>query len=401
MQNPTPELENYRLNKFKNIPYNLAPNPSFIIDKDLLEENLILLNSIYKETGAKILLAQKAYSCFSTYPLIANYLNGTSSSGLFEAKLAKDFFGKEIHVYSPAYNLEEIKELSKFCHKIIFNSIQQLSLAVGLTENIKKPEFGLRVNPGYSSVSTSLYNPCSPSSRLGSIRSDLDKQLLIHQHNILDNISGLHFHALCEEDSYALKETALAFEENFKDLLPKINWVNFGGGHHITRPNYNLDILKEVIIYFKEKYNLQIYLEPGEAVCLHTGILNAKVLDIFKTKEGTHAIINISATCHTPDVLEMPYRAQILESGLPKEKRYNYIIGGISCLAGDSFGEYSFDKALEINQTIQFLDMAHYTMVKTTNFNGVPLPSICLYNEKKGLEVIKNFGYKDYLNRLS
>lgn len=401
MQNPTPQITQERIDILKSIPYQDAPSPGFIIHTGLLEENCRLLNTIKEATGAKILLAQKGFSCFSTYPILSNYLDGTTSSGLHEALLAKEYFGKEIHVYSPAFTPSEIQAIAPFCHSIIFNSIPQLSMGIEVSKALGTPEFGLRVNPEVSSNATEIYNPCAPNSRLGTTRAALEKACSKDSKDSLKAISGLHFHTLCEEDADALEKTALAFEANFKDLFKQCKWLNFGGGHHITRPGYNIELLCEIINHFQNKYDLRVYLEPGEAVALHTGVLNTRVLDIIENGHTQIALLNTSATCHMPDVLEMPYRPNILNSGLPDEKKFTYTLGGRSCLAGDIIGAYSFDRELQIGDDLQFLDMAHYTMVKTTTFNGVALPDICLYNEAHGLKVIREFSYDDYKTRLS
>lgn len=401
MQNPTPEIPEARIAQFRKIPFDEVPNPAFIVHTDLLRANGEILKDIGRKTGAKILLAQKGFSCFSTYPILREYLDGTTSSGVNEALLAKEHFGKEIHVYSPAFTSKEVRKIASFSHTIIFNSMQQLAMGITATEGQKCPEFGLRINPQFSTGSNDLYDPCTTDSRLGTIRATLDKNLNNYPHTSLNSIAGLHFHTLCEEDSHALEKTALAFETHFKDIIVNCKWLNFGGGHHITRPGYDINHLCEIIQYFQKKYDLTIYLEPGEAVALHTGILHAKVLDILETENTQNAILNISATCHMPDVLEMPYRPNILDAYPANDKAHTYKLGGLSCLAGDTIGDYSFEKPLKINDTLQFLDMSHYTMVKTSSFNGVPLPAICLFDETNGLKVVRSFTYEDYRNRLS
>ena len=401
MPNPISKLTENRLRKLKTLPYSCGPNPAFIIDTDLLEENAQILESIKIRTGAKILLAQKAFSCFSTYPILKKYLDGTSSSGYNEAYLADEYFGKEIHVYSPAYTKKDIKNLADFSHTLTFNSIHQLAMGIEVTKGLPAPSLGLRVNPEFSTSTVQIYDPCSPNSRLGVIRSDLDNQLKNYPKEFLRSLSGLHFHSLFEENSYALEATAEAFELNFKDIIQQCKWLNFGGGHNITRPDYDIERLCKTIDYFQNKYSVQIYLEPGEAVAYNTGVLNTKVLDVINSHSGQHAILNISATCHMPDILEMPYRPNILNAGLPSEKKYTYQLGGLTCLAGDVIGKYSFDNPIKVNDTIQFIDMSQYTMVKTTTFNGVSLPAICLHSESKGLETIRIFDYSDFKNRLS
>jgi carboxynorspermidine decarboxylase len=400
-QDPTPPLTQSRLEALSNIPADSVPSPAYVVHLDRLQENCQLLNSIQERSGAKILLALKGFACFSTFPYIRSYLSGTTSSGLHEALLAKEYFGKEIHIYSAAFKESELKQLSPFAHTLIFNSAQQLANGLSALPAEQRPELGLRVNPEYSEVDTELYDPCSPASRLGTTREALDKSLKQLAPELLKQLDGLHFHALCEQDADALEHTADAFEEKFGDLIPGLKWLNFGGGHHITRPGYDVDRLCRVVERFREKYDLEIYLEPGEAVALHTGVLIVTVMDLIEAGGHQIAILDTSATCHMPDILEMPYRPTILGAGLPGEHPHTYRLGGMSCLAGDVIGDYAFPKPLEIGQRIVFLDMAHYTMVKNSTFNGVPLPAICLYNESEGVQVIREFGYEDYRNRLS
>jgi carboxynorspermidine decarboxylase len=368
---------------------------------DLLERNCELLKSVADRSGAKVLLALKGFACHSTFPLIRQFLNGTTSSGLHEALLAHECFGTEVHVYSAAYKPEELHTMSRFAHSFVFNSAGQLAKGLDALDGYRRPELGLRVNPEYSEVDTELYNPCASTSRLGTTRAALDQALKKLPDNLLQNLDGLHFHALCEQDADALEHTAEAFEAKFGDLITHMKWLNFGGGHHITRPGYDVERLIRLIQRFREKYGVDIYLEPGEAVALHTGVLVVTVLDLIEAGGQKIAILDSSATCHMPDVLEMPYRPRILGAGMPDEYSHNYQLGGMSCLAGDVVGEYSFPQALEIGQRLVFLDMSHYTMVKTTTFNGVPLPAISLYSESSGLCTVRRFGYEDYRNRLS
>lgn len=400
-QDLTPPTTEAALNALSKISFDKAPSPGYIVHLNLLEKNCSLLKYIADRSGAKILLALKSYACFSTFPLIQRYLNGTSSSSLNEAMLAKDFFGKEIHVYSPAYKENEIKELNSFAHCIIFNSVQQIACALKLLKGHRRPEIGLRVNPEYSEVTNKFYNPCTPSSRLGVNRAVLQNALKKLSPDFIRNLDGLHFHALCEQDVRALENVLSALEANFSCLITEMKWINFGGGHHITRPGYDVETLVGIIKQFRKKYKVEVYLEPGEAVALNAGVLVVTVLDIVGASDNRTAILDCSCTCHMPDVLEMPYRPKVLGAGMPNEHRYNYSLGGISCLAGDIIGDYSFSKALEIGQRLVFLDMAHYTMVKNTTFNGVPLPDISLYSESSGLETIRSFNYEDYKIRLS
>lgn len=400
-QDPTPALTPERLQALRQIPVNESPSPAYIVHTDRLEQNCQLLKNICTASGAKILLALKGFACHSTFPLIAQYLNGTTSSGLHEALLAKEYFGREIHVYSPAYKPEELIKLNRFAHTLVFNSAQQLQRGLKTLKGDCRPEIGLRVNPEYSEVETEIYDPCSPHSRLGTTRNALDEALKKLPPDTIKQLDGLHFHALCEQDADALANTARAFEAKFGDLIPGLKWLNFGGGHHITRPNYNIEQLQQTIRYFREKYQLEVYLEPGEAVALHTGVLVVTILDILEANGKQLVITDSSATCHMPDVLEMPYRPTILDAAEPNIYPHKYTIGGMSCLAGDVIGDYSFEQPLNIGQRLVFLDMSHYTMVKNTTFNGVPLPSICQFDPKAGLKIIKSFGYEDYRMRLS
>lgn len=400
-QDPTPPLSEDSLAALASIPVQETPSPGYVVHLDQLEKNCQLLQTVAVCSGAKVLLALKGFACFSTFPLIRKYLKGTSSSGLHEALLAQESFGGEVHVYSPAYKPEEIQALSRFARSLVFNSAQQLNKGLTALEGHRRPELGLRVNPEYSEVEVNLYDPCAPSSRLGTTRAALDHATANLPPDLLKQIDGLHFHALCEQDADALEHTTEAFEAKFADLIPGLKWLNFGGGHHITRPGYDLEKLIRVIKSFREHYDVEVYLEPSEAVALHTGVLVVTVLDLIKTSGHQIAILDSSATCHMPDVLEMPYRPSILGAGQPNAYAHTYRLGGMSCLAGDVVGDYSFPQPLEIGQRLTFLDMAHYTMVKNNTFNGVPLPAISLYSETNGLETVRSFGYEDYRMRLS
>ena len=400
-QDPTPPLQPDRLRALASIPVQDAPSPGYVVHLDLLEQNCRLLAEISGDSGAKILLALKGFACHSTFPLIRKYLSGTTSSGLHEALLAHEKFGKEVHVYSVAYKPQELQQLSRFAHTLVFNSAPQLARGLKALEGYRRPELGLRVNPEYSEVDTQLYDPCAPGSRLGTTRAALDSALANLPKDLLSHLDGLHFHALCEQDADALEHTVAAFEAQFKDLIPKLKWVNFGGGHHITRPGYDVARLVRVVREFRERYGVDVYLEPGEAVALHTGILVVTVLDLIDTGGQQIAILDSSATCHMPDVLEMPYRPAIFGAGKPQEYPHTYRLGGMSCLAGDVVGDYSFPKPLQVGQNLVFLDMSHYTMVKTTTFNGVPLPTISLYSQQAGLTPVRHFGYAEYRDRLS
>lgn len=403
-QDPTPPLTPERFAALREIPFKDAPSPCFVVNLDRLEDNCRILANVRERTGAKVILAQKGFSMHATYPLLARYLDGSTASGLHEALLAEEYFGKEVHVYSAAFKAHEIAKIGSFAHTLVFNSVRQWQMHQPTLNTLqRKVEVGLRCNPEHSEVETDLYNPAAPCSRLGITRAELDRQMAEASLTDLSALDGLHFHALCEQDSDALEAVANAFVEKFGDLIEGANlqWLNFGGGHHITRPGYDIDRLCRILTTFKQRYGVDIYLEPGEAVALHTGVLIATVLDVMEAGGVTNAILDVSATCHMPDVLEMPYRPNILDAGQPGEQPHTYRLGGPSCLAGDVIGDYSFDAPLEPGQRLVFLDMAHYTMVKTSTFNGVPLPAIASYSQADGLRVIRKFGYRDFAERLS
>lgn len=366
--------------------------PCYVIDEAQLIHNLEILHGIEERTGAKILLAQKAFSCYHLYSTIGKYISGTACSGLFEARLGYEEMGKENHVFSAAYREEEIGEIISCCGHIIFNSFVQLGryrnrvLAAG-------KKIGLRINPECSTQKGhEIYDPCSPKSRLGIT----DKNF---RRSDLYGVTGLHFHTLCEQNSDDLEKTLNAVEEKFGDILPKMEWINFGGGHHITREDYDIPRLERCIKRMQEKYGLEVYLEPGEAVALNAGFLVTEVLDITEN-DIPIAILDTSAACHMPDVLEMPYRPPLLNSGMPSEKSYTYRLGSQTCLAGDVIGEYSFDTPLHIGSRLVFGDMAIYSMVKNNTFNGMPLPDIVLKKTDGTLETLKQFGYRDFRERL-
>lgn len=399
-QDPTPPLSPQSLKQLACIPVEEVASPGFVVHLDRLEENCKLLGSVAERSGAKVLLALKGFACHASFPLIRQYLDGTTSSGIHEALLAREFFGKEIHVYCPAFKAEELSALIDFAHSLVFNSPNQLAAGLKQMGTRPRPQIGLRINPEYSEVETELYDPCAPDSRLGTTRAALDAALE-KQPDALEALDGLHFHVLCEQDADALEHTVSAFEDKFGDLIKEVDWVNFGGGHHITRPGYDIERLVALVQRFRLDHQVQVYLEPGEAVALHTGILVVTVLDLLPAGERQLALLDSSATCHMPDVLEMPYRPNILGAGYPGELAHTYRLGGLSCLAGDVIGDYSFPEPLQIGQRLVFLDMSHYTMVKTTTFNGVPLPSINTYSKESGLKAVKQFGYPDYRDRLS
>lgn len=367
--------------------------PYFLVDEGLLKKNLELLRQVGEEAGCKILLAQKAFSMFACYPLISQYLSGTTASGLFEARLGKEEFPGEVHVFSPAYQEQEWEELLTYADHFVFNSPRQLQ-RFGPRAKAAGKQVGLRVNPECSTQEDhAIYDPCAPGSRLGTTREYFTPELL----PLLD---GLHFHTLCEQDSDALEITAAAFEDKFGEFLPSMKWLNLGGGHHITRPGYDIPRLIRVVKHFREKYGVEVYLEPGEAVVLNAGFLVSSVLEVVHNAMDI-AILDTSAACHMPDVLEMPYRPPVRDSGKPGEKAHTYRLAGPTCLAGDVIGDYSFDQPLTEGSQIVLEDMALYTMVKTNTFNGMNLPTIALRRETGEVEVVRSFGYEDFKNRLS
>lgn len=400
-QDPTPPLTPARLAALRQIPFADVPSPGYVVHLGRLEENCQLLNKVQEDSGAKILLALKGFACHATFPLVARYLKGITASGLHEALLGRDFFDGEVHVYAPAFKAEEVTQLGGFAHSLVFNSLRQWQMHKDALP--AQVEAGLRVNPEHSDVEVDLYNPCSPCSRLGITRASLDAQQRELGLADLSALDGLHLHALCEQDADALENVVRAFGEKFGDIAHGRRWLNFGGGHHITRPGYDLERLTRVVRQAYADYAPQaVYLEPGEAVALHTGVLVVTVLDIIENGGVQLAILDTSATCHMPDVLEMPYRPNVLDAELPGKLPHTYRLGGLSCLAGDVIGDYSFAAPLQIGQRLVFLDMSHYTMVKTTTFNGVPLPSINTYDPVTDkLDTVRRFGYPEYRDRLS
>ena len=368
------------------------PTPCYVVDESALIHNMEILRGVSQRTGAKILLAQKAFSCYHVYPLMKEYLDGTACSGLFEAKLGYEEMGKENHVFSAAYRENEMDEIISYCGHIIFNSFTQLDkyrdrvLAAG-------KKIGLRINPEFSTQEGhEIYDPCSPKSRLGITRKNF-------RTDDLDGVTGIHFHTLCEQNSDDLEATLDAVEEKFGDVLEKMEWINFGGGHHITRADYDIPRLERCIKRMQEKYGLEVFLEPGEAAALNAGWLVTEVLDITEN-DMPMAILDTSAACHMPDVLEMPYRPPLVGSREKGEKKYSYRLGSQTCLAGDSIGEYSFDEPLHIGDRLVFGDMAIYSMVKNNTFNGMPLPSILLLKKDGSFETLRSFGYSDFKERL-
>ena len=406
--------------------WNELPTPSYVVDEKRLKENLVILQRLEQETGCHVLLAQKAFSMYKLYPLIGQYISGTTASGLYEARLGYEEMGKENHVFAPAYKSADMEELVTICDHIVFNSFAQYRMHHGkiqehnglhaaesgsleISEDRKRVSVGLRINPEYSTQEGhAIYDPCAPGSRLGitcaeferglselGMEREADGSLMLP-----DDIEGLHFHTLCEQDADDLVRTFYAFEENFGPYLKKIKWLNLGGGHHITRQGYHLDALKELICYIKETYQLEVYLEPGEAIALNAGYLVTEILDIVHNDKEV-LILDASAACHMPDVLEMPYRPPLRDGFEPGEKPYTYRLSSVTCLAGDVIGDYSFKKELHVGERLVFEDMAIYSMVKNNTFNGIPLPSIALLREHGTVEMIKQFGYEDFKGRLS
>lgn len=375
------------------------PSPCFVVDEVAVRQNLEILQQVQAESGARILAALKAFSMWSLGGLISNYLSGTCSSGLHELRLANEYFTGEHHVFSAAYTELDLPEILSIAHTVVFNSCPQWQRFQALVEDARcsRPElsFGLRINPEHSEGTTPLYDPCAPGSRLGIPLAEFRPELL-------HGISGLHFHTLCEQDFPPLQRTLQVVEDKFGRYFKEMEWVNFGGGHHITRTGYQRQELIKTIREFAGRYQVQVYLEPGEAIAIGSGVLVAEVLDINSNGGRAQAILNTSATCHMPDTLEMPYRAGIIGAGSPEQLAHTYRLGGMTCLAGDVMGDYSFAQPLEVGQRLVFTDMAHYTMVKTTTFNGTKLPAIALWNsESDSLKIVREFGYEDFKRRLS
>jgi carboxynorspermidine decarboxylase len=365
--------------------------PCFITDLGALEQNLQLLDRVQKQAGCTILLALKGFAQWSTFPLVKKYLAGATSSSVAEARLAREELGGQVHAYAPAYSDSEMRELVTLADHIVLNSPSQWRRHRAVIERAGISP-GLRVNHEHQEAEVALYDPAGTCSRLGTTRSNLRLE-------DLEGIEGLHFHTLCQNNSDALERAVAAFEAKFADFIPQMKWINFGGGHHITRPDYDVDRLLAVIGRFQDRWKKQLYLEPGEAIALGAGVLVSSVMDIFHNGMDI-AILDTSATAHMPDTLEMPYRPIIVGSGEPGAKPHTYRLGGMTCLAGDVIGDYSFDRPLAVGDKLVFLDMAHYTMVKTTTFNGVRLPSIATH-DRGVITVHRRFGYRDYRDRLS
>ncbi len=383
---------------FRKVDLSQVPSPCHVLHRGLLEKNLRILRSVMDRSGAKIILALKGFAQFSEAKLISKYLVGTTASGIHEALLGREEFCGEVHAYSPAFKDEEFAHLLRVADHISFNSPTQWKRHKAAAQAAgRKLSFGLRVNPEHAEVDVELYNPCAAGSRLGALRSEIKSPA------DLEGLEGLHFHTMCQQGSDVLERTVAAFEAKFGEFIPQMKWVNFGGGHHITREGYDLDRLIRVITGFRQRWgqHIQVYLEPGEAIGIGTGVLVGTVLDLVHNGMDI-AIIDISATNHMPDTLEMPYRADIMDADLPGKLPHTYRLGSVTCLAGDVIGDYSFPAPLQIGQRLVFMDMSHYTFVKNTTFNGVPLPAIASFDPASGqTHVIRRFGYADYKNRLS
>ena len=368
--------------------------PAFVIDTQALERNLQILDDVQKRAGCTIILTLKGFAAWSTFDLIKNYLAGVTASSPHEARLGREEFGGQVHTYAPAYDEASFQEILDLSDHVVFNSVSQWHRFKESAQKHSNVEFGLRINPSHSEVAVELYDPCASGSRLGATVESLEGA-------DLSGLSGLHFHTLCELGADAFERTLKIVEEKFSPWLETVSWVNFGGGHHITKPDYDRELLIKLISDFKKRWDVDVFLEPGEAIAIHTGVLVTSVLDIVHNDIDI-AILDTSATAHMPDVLEMPYRPVLIGAGEKNEFSHTYRLGGLSCLAGDIVGDYSFEQPLKIGDKLVFDDMAHYTMVKTTTFNGVRLPSIVLHDPtNQKTRVVRRFEYADYRDRLS
>jgi carboxynorspermidine decarboxylase len=372
-------------------PARVPDSPSWVIDLAALEDNLKVLAKVQADAGCKILLALKGFATWPTFPLVHKYLAGATASSPHEAELAREKLGGEVHCYAPAFNEEDLREVLRFSDHIVFNSFSQWR-RLGPIARAAGASCGIRVNPEQREVAVELYDPSAPFSRLGVTAAEF-------RPDELEGLDGLHFHALCELGADALERVLAAFEQKFGKHLSRLKWVNFGGGHHITRPDYDLELLVNLVRSFKARHGVEVYLEPGEAIAIRTGVLVATVLDVVHNGMPI-AILDTSATAHMPDTLEMPYRPDIVGAGMPGEKAHTYRLGGLTCLAGDVIGDYSFDHPLAEGDRIVLLDMSHYTMVKTSTFNGVRLPSLVLRHPDDRYELVRRFGYESYRDRL-
>lgn len=386
------------------------PTPCYVVDEKKLKQNLIILQELERETGCHVLLAQKAFSMYALYPMLGQYISGTTASGLYEARLGYEEMGRENHVFAPAYKDADMEELVGICDHIVFNSLAQYEkhrdriAAYNRMQRERHVSIGIRINPEYSTQEGHvIYDPCAPGSRLGVTQKNFlegMEQLGQREGCLPDDVEGLHFHTLCEQNADDLVRTFYVFEEKFKPYLTKIKWLNLGGGHHITREDYQIERLKELIYYIKKTYGLAVYLEPGEAIALNAGYLVTEVMDIVHNGMDI-LILDASAACHMPDVLEMPYCPPLRDGYAAGEKPYTYRLSSVTCLAGDVIGDYSFEREFHVGDRLVFEDMAIYSMVKNNTFNGIPLPSIAVLHEDGRTEFIKQFGYEDFKGRLS
>jgi carboxynorspermidine decarboxylase len=383
------------VHRFLGIAKGAIETPVYLLDETIIEKNMKILQRVKVRTGCKVFHALKAYASFTTFPMMSRYLDGVCASGLNEARLGHEEFKKEVHTFSAAYRENEITSILKYSDSIIFNSFYQLQ-KYGKAARENGVEIGVRVNPGHSEVETAMYDPCASYSRLGIVHSVFKKEFPRHR----NSVDGLHFHAMCQQNADVLERILKSFEKLYGKYIEGLKWVNFGGGHHITRDDYDAALLISLINAFKKKYGVQVYLEPGEASVYNAGVLISSVLDIVKNRTEI-AIMDTSAEAHMPDVLLMPYRPHILGAGEKSEKQYRYRLAGPSCLAGDVIGDYSFDKPLKRGDKIVFTDMALYSIVKNTTFNGMNLPDIAVIRAGGKIELVRRFGYKDYRNRQS
>ena len=373
--------------------------PYYLCEEELLERNLKILDDVQQRSGAKIILALKGFAMWSTFDLVSRYLKGCTASGLYEARLAREEFCKcnpnaEVHTYSPAFKEDEIEQIARISDHIVFNSPSQLHRYAKRVKEINPNiEISLRLNPEVSASPVDIYNPCGLYSRLGTTLENFDE-------SVLEYLDGLNFHALCEQGADELEKVLTAFEKNFSKYFKNLKYINFGGGHHITKKGYDVEKIIRLITAFREKYGVEVYLEPGEAVGWETGSLVATVLDVFENGMNV-AILDTSAEAHMPDTLAMPYRAEVRGAGKAGEKKYTYRLGGNTCLAGDIMGDYSFDAPLKVGDRVIFEDQIHYTFVKNTTFNGIKLPSLAIKRSDGSVELVKEFGYEDYRDRLS
>lgn len=378
--------------------FGALPTPCYILDEKALRRNGEILAGVAQRTGCRMLLAQKAFSNFNLYPVLAPYLDGTEASGLYEARLGfEEMPSKQVHVFSAAYRQDQWEQITAYADHIVFNSPRQLA-RFGPSAKRAGASLGLRINPQCSTQQGhGIYDPCAPGSRLGVTREQWDREMTPE---LIALVDGLHFHTLCEQDADDLETTLTAVKERFGDILPRMQWLNMGGGHHVTRPGYHIAQLETCICRATENWDLQVYLEPGEAWALNAGYMAARVLDVVENSGVSTAILDASAACHMPDVLEMPYRPPVYGGGEPGESRYAFRLGGPTCLAGDVIGDYGFDRPLEPGDLLLFGDMAIYTTCKTNTFNGIPLPPIYVRREGGEMECLRSFGYEDFKGRL-